>query len=623
MDGISLNNILNKPEIKRLLLDNSDPDILKPQIIYKYDKPFGLNLFNYKDTAHKLGGQSTHNWNNYCLCKHGDQNIDSHHGHIITGNTDVTDNQQLHEILNYGPKFRLPLETDWNAIYTEMTGALERYFDCRGRESPENKGTFMEVLCLSKRNVEKRIETMKTGYHGISTIKIDQKAVNKLKEKYVITTTDKASQNYSFICKYFYLNKIRQILNDKNNGNPTYEVAKGDPCSINDRIRTDILNGFQIKTPLSFNLPFVQLIPKFHKSPTDFRVIIASKTASTKILSKYLSNGLKLIQNNVIKYCKAINHNLGIRCCWITSNNTEILDCLDGLSKERRAKSINTFDFGQMYTNLLHKDIYKQMTEVIALAFGKNNFIWLNNYKGSWYEMKSKDTIRVDKGAFMSMIDYLVHNCFFTFGRDVYRQRIGIPMGTDCAPYLANLTLFNYEFNFMINKLKTGNYGLCRSLSNNFRYIDDISSINDKNVFERVYPQIYPDSLTLKKVNTSDKQADVLDINIQVSNGKFVCKLFDKRRGFPFKCNIFPSPLSDISRKCLYNVYYTELLRYHKICSCIDIFLTEVRCLNRKLINKGYKPHKLKFIFSKFTGNNEEFAHNNRNRLWIFKRSFD
>ena len=31
-------------------------------------------------------------------------------------------------------------------------------------------------------------------------------------------------------------------------------------------------------------------------------------------------------------------------------------------------------------------------------------------------------------------------------GNSVYRQCVGIPMGTDCAPLLVNLFLFNYEY---------------------------------------------------------------------------------------------------------------------------------------------------------------------------------
>ena len=52
---------------------------------------------------------------------------------------------------------------------------------------------------------------------------------------------------------------------------------------------------------------------------------------------------------------------------------------------------------------------------------------------------------------------------------------IGIPMGTDCAPFLANLFLF---YKFMKEKLKRDKQ-LAKTFSNTFRYIDDLLTLNN------------------------------------------------------------------------------------------------------------------------------------------------
>ena len=44
---------------------------------------------------------------------------------------------------------------------------------------------------------------------------------------------------------------------------------------------------------------------------------------------------------------------------------------------------------------------------------------------------------------------YLLDNIFIRFGTKLYRQIIGIPMGTNCAPLVADLFLFCYERDFM------------------------------------------------------------------------------------------------------------------------------------------------------------------------------
>ena len=37
------------------------------------------------------------------------------------------------------------------------------------------------------------------------------------------------------------------------------------------------------------------------------------------------------------------------------------------------------------------------------------------------------------------MIDFLINNIYIKIGNHLFRQCIGIPMGTNCAPLLANL----------------------------------------------------------------------------------------------------------------------------------------------------------------------------------------
>ena len=40
-----------------------------------------------------------------------------------------------------------------------------------------------------------------------------------------------------------------------------------------------------------------------------------------------------------------------------------------------------------------------------------------------------------------AMIEHLVDNVFVHVGNKVFRQQVGVPMGTDCAPLLANFLL--------------------------------------------------------------------------------------------------------------------------------------------------------------------------------------
>ena len=48
-------------------------------------------------------------------------------------------------------------------------------------------------------------------------------------------------------------------------------------------------------------------------------------------------------------------------------------------------------------------------------------------------------------------LHYLLDTIFIRFGSKLYRQIVGILMGTYFAPFVADLFLFSYERNFMLS----------------------------------------------------------------------------------------------------------------------------------------------------------------------------
>ena len=57
------------------------------------------------------------------------------------------------------------------------------------------------------------------------------------------------------------------------------------------------------------------------------------------------------------------------------------------------------------------------------------------------------------------MLDFLIDNIFVLFGGRVFQQTIGIPMGTNCAPLLAELFLDAYGADFFqgLSRIKIEN----------------------------------------------------------------------------------------------------------------------------------------------------------------------
>ena len=46
-------------------------------------------------------------------------------------------------------------------------------------------------------------------------------------------------------------------------------------------------------------------------------------------------------------------------------------------------------------------------------------------------------------------LSYLLDKIYIRFGNKLYRKIVGIPMGTNCAPLVADLLFFCYEIDFM------------------------------------------------------------------------------------------------------------------------------------------------------------------------------
>ena len=72
------------------------------------------------------------------------------------------------------------------------------------------------------------------------------------------------------------------------------------------------------------------------------------------------------------------------------------------------------------------------------------------------------------------MMEVLIDNIFVQFGGRIFQQTIGIPMGTNCAPLLADLFLYSYEADFLDGLLKQKQKQLAQSFNFSFRYIGDV-----------------------------------------------------------------------------------------------------------------------------------------------------
>ena len=76
-------------------------------------------------------------------------------------------------------------------------------------------------------------------------------------------------------------------------------------------------------------------------------------------------------------------------------------------------------------------------------------------------------------------LSFLSDNIYVQSGNKVYRQVIGIPMGTKCAPLVADLFLFCYERDFMLSLSPDKQPDILQAFNGTSRYLDDILNVNN------------------------------------------------------------------------------------------------------------------------------------------------
>ena len=66
----------------------------------------------------------------------------------------------------------------------------------------------------------------------------------------------------------------------------------------------------------------------------------------------------------------------------------------------------------------------------------------------------SDSSKKLSETDIISMLEILIDNILVVFGGRVFQQTVGILMGTNCAPLLADLFLYSYEADFIQGLLK-------------------------------------------------------------------------------------------------------------------------------------------------------------------------
>ena len=245
---------------------------------------------------------------------------------------------------------------------------------------------------------------------------------------------------------------------------------------------------------------------------------------------------------------------------WILKNSTNLLSSLGHLGVHK-ATYIQTFDFSTLYTSIPYDLLKSRMNDIINNAFKHKNgatryaHIKVGRNKSYFTSDPLNGGSKYTANDICKMIEFLVDNIYVRFGGQLFRQMVGIPMGTNCAPLLADLFLYSYENEFLDKLIKEGKRKLARRFNLSYRYIDDLISFNNKR-FKEFISDIYPKELTISETTESTSVASYLDLLFtRDRSNNITTKLYDKRDAFGFHIVNFLFMSSNIPSAPAYSVY--------------------------------------------------------------------
>ena len=235
--------------------------------------------------------------------------------------------------------------------------------------------------------------------------------------------------------------------------------------------------------------------------------------------------------------------------------------------------------FSTLYTKINLQDLKQVLTSLLDKAFkgGTCEYIEVTRTDAKFVKKKKNETT-FTRDERIQMLEYIIDNAYFSAGNKCYQQIVGIPMGTDPAPYIANLYLYHYEYEWMEKIEKTDNITARRCYSYTRRFIDDLCTLNNNE--------------DIKK-NRKKICATFLDLDIEIKNNRYVTKIFDKRDQFNFDIISYPDLRGNIPPRLGYGVYIGQVLRISRNTTHLEDFVDRVRkvrknCYIRSIMTTYY-----------------------------------
>ena len=681
------------------------PELLPPHplICFKYHDSLGSSWFNYCAASRvfswtdrdQVAGRA-------CGCAQHPDLIPDGHEHIICPLASLVSGvPSLRHLTNMGTKYRLPVQdlvvTDqiiedtvsailaacnrYASLLTEMSGVLGSMDAWLALANTRVAGHIRDTLHVGMQIRNRHAGLGHTAdFFGFTEADLQHPLMQRIHRGFVVTYMDKSPSTFIVYCrKHYLLTVCNDLIPPPPAINPVFQQVLRHPDNI---LAEDA--GFVASLGLksgTHQLPVYAAIAKLHKTPVASRFLTLSHDTSLTVLAKSVNEFLAAFSPSITKLwdvqMKTANMDSRVILLtptstpesWVIHQSPQVISRVQAYNRSMTAeehhqapRQVKTFDFQRLYTNLPQADLIHRITGLITQA-------WNEFHSGaqSFKVFSQKATCRsrflhsacpvnmrsgVEKGdrfftwtlaTICEAISYLVLHTHVTFGDRVFRQILGIPMGTNPAVHFATLHLFSYELDavrkctclirepnstlpyFYTHRSLTAQdlpallamqapqlwerrkdiaLFILRQFRFTCRYIDDILALGNAIIDLMLYvdqnfcgfPGIYPRDLLITAGSQSASEP-FLDMRLFfLPDGVITTHLYAKLREHKFTgidtCR-FPHITSNLSSRCKYNCLTGEFHRLRRIVLDPENFCYEMARVCVQLELRGYASRRL------------------------------
>ena len=151
----------------------------------------------------------------------------------MTGDLNIVRNIKLRDLLRKRQKYREPISYSWHQNFCIIMDACEEYARRWAKKEDVEADTLSEwiksIADVLKRSIRRLKHSVNTRHESIFSDPCVVRELSRLYENFVIVPAvpaDKASNNYTFVCKRHYVSILTEELGlNSLPGNPTYNLT--------------------------------------------------------------------------------------------------------------------------------------------------------------------------------------------------------------------------------------------------------------------------------------------------------------------------------------------------------------------------------------------------------------